>query len=88
MIYLFYGHLNINITRSVIGLPDGILANQKSQFRCILEGLGKNWYMLWPFGIFKTVWCILRPFFVNFVVIWYTFIFFGMLYEEKSGNPA
>jgi hypothetical protein len=30
--------------------------------------------ILWPFGIF--------------VVIWYIFPRFGMLYQEKSANPA
>jgi hypothetical protein len=25
---------------------------------------------------------------VNFVVIWYTFPCFGILYQEKSGNPG
>jgi hypothetical protein len=31
-------------------------------------------YILWPFG--------------NVVVIWYIFPHFGILYKEKSGNPA
>jgi hypothetical protein len=25
---------------------------------------------------------------VNFVAIWYIFFYFGILYREKSGNPA
>jgi hypothetical protein len=32
------------------------------------------WYILWPFG--------------NAVVIWYIFPRFGMLCQEKSGNPS
>jgi hypothetical protein len=32
------------------------------------------WYILWPFG--------------NVVVIWYTFPSFGILCQEKSGNPG
>jgi hypothetical protein len=32
------------------------------------------WYILWPFG--------------NSVVIWYIFPRFGILCQEKSGNPA
>jgi hypothetical protein len=32
------------------------------------------WYILWPFG--------------NVVVIWYIFPRFGLLCQEKSGNPA
>jgi hypothetical protein len=40
------------------------------------------WYILWPFGIF----C---GHLVYFMVIWYIFpVFAGMLYREKSGNPA
>jgi hypothetical protein len=31
------------------------------------------WYILWPFGYF--------------VVIWYIFPRFGILCQEKSGNP-
>jgi hypothetical protein len=31
------------------------------------------WYMLWPLG--------------NVVVIWYIFPRFGLLCQEKSGNP-
>jgi hypothetical protein len=31
------------------------------------------WHILWPFGIFYPDWYIYR---------------FGMLYQEKSGNPA
>jgi hypothetical protein len=30
------------------------------------------WYILWPFG--------------NVVVIWYVFLCFGILCQEKSGN--
>jgi hypothetical protein len=33
--------------------------------------------MLWPFGIFHHVG----------MVIWYIFPSFGMLHQEKSGNP-
>jgi hypothetical protein len=33
-----------------------------------------NWYILWPFG--------------NVVVIWYIFLRFGILCQEKSGNPG
>jgi hypothetical protein len=40
------------------------------------------------------IWPILRPFgiccgyLVNFMGIWYLFLRFGKLYQEKSGNPA
>jgi hypothetical protein len=36
---------------------------------------------------FKTVWYILCPF-GNLVVIWYIFPRFGILGQEKSGNPG
>jgi hypothetical protein len=70
-------------------LPDGLLSNQKSQFGYILEGLEMEiagifyghleyftviWYVLWVFG--------------NVVVIWYIFPRFGILCQEKSGNPG
>jgi hypothetical protein len=41
-----------------------------------------------------TIWSILRPFGIvcghlaYVMVIWYVFPRFGMLYQEKSGNPA
>jgi hypothetical protein len=35
---------------------------------------------------FKVIWYILRPF-GNVVVIWYIFPRFGILCQEKSGNP-
>jgi hypothetical protein len=39
------------------------------------------WYILWPFGTFCGH-C------VYFMVVWYVFPRFGMLSQEKSGNPA
>jgi hypothetical protein len=38
-----------------------------------LEHSTANWYILWPIG--------------NLVVIWYLFPRFGILCQEKSGNP-
>jgi hypothetical protein len=38
-------------------------------------------YILRPIGNF-------RGHLVHFVVIWYIFSRFGMLYQEKSGNPG
>jgi hypothetical protein len=72
-------------------LPDGIFSNQKSQFGPILEGLascnGSYRCILWQFGI-------LYGYLVYFVAIWYIlwlfgilFPLFGMLSQEKSGNP-
>jgi hypothetical protein len=39
------------------------------------------WYVLWPFGTFL-------GHLVQFMVIWYIFSHFGMLNQEKSGNPG
>jgi hypothetical protein len=36
---------------------------------------------------FPVIWYILRPF-GNVVVIWYIFPRFGVLFQEKSGNPG
>jgi hypothetical protein len=39
------------------------------------------WYILWLLGIFYN-------YLVYFMFIWYNFFRFGMLRQEKSGNPA
>jgi hypothetical protein len=39
-----------------------------------LEYFTANWYIVWAFG--------------NFLVICYIFPHFGILYQEKSGNPV
>jgi hypothetical protein len=39
-----------------------------------LEYITAIWYIPWPFG--------------NFVAMWYLFPRFGVLCQEKSGNPA
>jgi hypothetical protein len=47
--------------------------------------LGKYWRTFaWSHG---KCWYLLCPF-VHFVVIWYIFPHFGILFQEKSGNPA
>jgi hypothetical protein len=55
------------------------------------------WYILWPFGIFyghlvyfMAIWYILWSFgiFYGHLVIWYIFPPFGILCQEKSGNPG
>jgi hypothetical protein len=40
-----------------------------------------RWFFLRSIGIYYVHW-------VYFVVIWYKFSRFGLLYKEKSGNPA
>jgi hypothetical protein len=58
--------------------------------------LGKFWrVLLWKILLyFMTIWPILRPLqifyghLIYFVAIWYIFPRFGILDQEKSGNPA
>jgi hypothetical protein len=39
------------------------------------------WNMLWTFGIFY-------DHLVHLAFIWYIFLGFGIVYQEKSGNPG
>jgi hypothetical protein len=70
------------------GLPDGLFSNQKSQFGENFQGL-----RLKNVDIFKAIWNVLQIYgifydlLVNFVFLWYTFSCFGIMHEEKSGNP-
>jgi hypothetical protein len=70
-------------------LPDGLFSNQKSQFGSILEGLEiENLGIFYDHLVYFTaIGNILRPFglFCGHLVY---FPRFGMLYDEKSGNPA
>jgi hypothetical protein len=60
------------------------------------SNLGKFWRVLqWKKLVsFMSIWSILMPFgtfcghMLYFVIIWYIFSRFGMMYKEKSGNPA
>jgi hypothetical protein len=54
------------------GLPDGLFSYQKAKFGYIFEGLGME----------KAIWYIM------YVSVWYIFNRFGILYQEKSGNPV
>jgi hypothetical protein len=47
----------------------------------------KGWYILWPSGIYYGYFVHFCPF-CNLVAIWYIFPRFGMLCQEKSGNPG
>jgi hypothetical protein len=71
-------------------LPDGLFSNQKSQFgeNFSVPQFGKCLYILWPFGIFYgylgyfvTIWNILCS-------VGTVFSCFGVLHQEKSGNPV
>jgi hypothetical protein len=65
-------------------------------FQTINPNLGKFWrVLLWTMMVyFIDTWSILQSFilvygqWVQFVVIWYIFPRFGILYQEKSGNPG
>jgi hypothetical protein len=57
-------------------------AYQKSLIMYIYEGLGVE-----NVGYFMAIRYILLPFGM-FLVIWYMSSCFGMLYQEKSGNPV
>jgi hypothetical protein len=48
------------------------------------------WYILWPFGTFcgQLVYVVAIRYFYGYMYLWYIFYRFGILYQEKSGNPA
>jgi hypothetical protein len=54
-----------------------------------------DWFILWKIGLFygrlvyfMEDWFIWMYYLFIFTAIWYIFSCFGMLYQEKSGNPA
>jgi hypothetical protein len=63
-------------------VPDGLFSYQKSQFGYILEGLGMENVGIFygPLVHFTAIWYVF--------VIWYISSCFGMLCQEKSGNPG
>jgi hypothetical protein len=73
-------------------------SDQGCQMVCfqISNDLVKFWRALqWKILVyFLTIWSILRPLQIfyghmsYFVVIWYVYPRFGILYQEKSGNPG
>jgi hypothetical protein len=67
-------------------LPDGIVSNQKYRFY-LGPWNGNVWYILWPFGIYYGYLVHFWPF-SKLVAIWCIFPRFGILCQEKSGNPA
>jgi hypothetical protein len=70
-------------------LPDGIFSDQKSQFGYIWQGLETENIGLFCGHLFCFVAnCSISSPFGIFLVVWDTFPRFGMLYHEKSGNPA
>jgi hypothetical protein len=71
------------------GLPDGIVLNQKSQFGWILKGLAKEDVGTFYGHLvhFTSIWYILRRLGLFYGHLEYLPLF-GMLYQEKSGNPT
>jgi hypothetical protein len=53
-----------------------------------LPRLENVYIFLWPFGIFLWRFGIFYVHLVHFVFIWYIFSGFGIMHQEKSGNPA
>jgi hypothetical protein len=72
-------------------LPDGLFSNQKFQFGQSLEVLRwKNVAIFYGhLEYFTDIWDILyfMANLVHFVFIWYIFSGFGVMNQEKSGNP-
>jgi hypothetical protein len=71
------------------GLPDGLFSDKKSQFGYILEGIAME-----DFGTFYVILvyfmaiCYIYVHLLYFLVIWHISPHFGILYQEKSGNPG
>jgi hypothetical protein len=87
----------IGILKSDPELGEGYV-NQGCQMVCFQTknpNLGEFWRVLqWKMMVyFMDTWSILRSFvrfyghLVQFVIIWYIFSRFGILFQEKSGNP-
>jgi hypothetical protein len=88
-------NLNFVASSSLPVLPDGIFSNQKCQFGLSLECLAMNdvGKFYGHLVYFSAIWSI----FLQFGIFWsfglfhgylVYFPFVGMLYQEKSGNPA
>jgi hypothetical protein len=73
------------IWKSATGLPDGLFSNQNPNLCKFWRAL--EWYILWSWSILHPI-GIFYGHLVNFVLLWYIFHHFGMLYQEKSGNPG
>jgi hypothetical protein len=65
-----------------------LFSNQKSQFGSILEDLAMEGVGIFydHLSYFTAIWCMFWPFHTIYGHLVY-FSRFGMLYQEKSGNP-
>jgi hypothetical protein len=74
-----------------VGVPDlleGVFSYQKYKFRNIMEGLGReNVGIFYSVGmhVYSTFWYTLWKLYITLYII---FPDFGILYQEKSGNPG
>jgi hypothetical protein len=77
---------------SLTGSPDGLFSNQKYQIGSILEGLAtENLGIFYDHLVYFTaIGNVLHMaiWYIYFAVIWCIFPRFGILDQEKSGNPA
>jgi hypothetical protein len=89
-------HLNVNIFWSVALRSTCLRGCQTANFQTKNPNLGKFWRVLqWRMLVYvMAIWSISPQFgrscghSIYFTVIWYVFSRFGILYQEKSGNPA
>jgi hypothetical protein len=83
----FQTRANFRTLRS--GLPDVFKPKIQLWVNFGESRTGRCWYILWTLGPFYGLLLhFMDTWYVQFVVIWYIFPRFGILYEEKSGNPA
>jgi hypothetical protein len=67
----------------------GIFFGHLVYFTAIWSILWPFWYISWQFGIFCAyIFGIFCGLLVYFMFNWYIFPRFGLLYQEKSGNPG
>jgi hypothetical protein len=66
-------------------LPEGLFSNQKSQYGKIFQGLRLENVDIFNGDLeyFMNIWDSLRPLHVHLVI----FSGFGVIYQEKTGNP-
>jgi hypothetical protein len=75
-------------TVSRTGLPDGIFSNQKYVPIWVISGGPLEWKMLVYFMPIRNTLLLFYIFYGNLVEIWHNFPRFGILCQEKSGNPC
>jgi hypothetical protein len=70
------------------GLPDGLFSNQNYQFGKNFQGLRlENVDILYGHFEYCRTFGIFYDHLAHCVFIWYIFSGFGVMHQEKSGNP-